>query len=255
VLFSAFLALPFPFIILLSVGIPILIVIPIVLLVRNSNVKAEDDEAFDGLVALFSFVGTAFALLLAFLIVNAQSDQAAAQKAVFAETSSLEALIKDTNAFAPAQSAEVKRLVLDYTEKMRRYEVDVTPAIGGDPQAAAAFGKILDLFSKLDDENPGDKVQVLLGEVQSLTELRNARVDIPSSRIDGVTTIICSALAALTVAIMALLPAPRRWVRWVQSLGVAIAVGLVMSLVFYIASDSYTRSAEDIQFERIEALM
>jgi hypothetical protein len=41
----------------------------------------------------------------------------------------------------------------------------------------------------------------------------------------------------------------------VQSLGVAIAVGLVMSLVFYIASDSYTRSAEDIQFERIAALM
>jgi hypothetical protein len=67
------------------------------------------------------------------------------------------------------------------------------------------------------------------------------------------TTLVCIVLALLTVLTMALLPAPsRRWIKWVQSLGVAISVGLVMSLVFYIASDDYTRKAEDEQIKRVE---
>ena len=49
---------------------------------------------------------------------------------------------------------------------------------------------------------------------------------------------------------MALLPAPRRGVKWVQKLAVAVAVavavGLVMSLVFYIASGGHqTRAVSD----------
>ena len=67
------------------------------------------------------------------------------------------------------------------------------------------------------------------------------------------TTLVCIILALLTVLTMALLPAPsRRWIKWVQSLGVAISVGLVMSLVFYIASDDYTRKVEDEQIKRVE---
>ena len=70
------------------------------------------------------------------------------------------------------------------------------------------------------------------------------------------TTLVCVVLALLTVLTMALLPAPsRRWIKWVQSLGVAISVGLVMSLVFYIASDDYTRTAEDDQIKRVEMAM
>ena len=67
------------------------------------------------------------------------------------------------------------------------------------------------------------------------------------------TTLICVILALLTVITMALLPAPsRRWIKWVQSLGVAVSVGIVMSLVFYIASDDYTRKTEDEQIRRVE---
>jgi uncharacterized membrane protein len=69
-----------------------------------------------------------------------------------------------------------------------------------------------------------------------------------------VTTVVCVVLALLTAVAMALLPAPRRRVKWVQSLGVAVAVGLVISLVFYIASDTYTKEAEDLQIQRIEAV-
>jgi type III secretory pathway component EscV len=67
------------------------------------------------------------------------------------------------------------------------------------------------------------------------------------------TTVVCVLLALLTAIVMALLPAPRRWVRWVQALGVAVAVGLVMSLVFYIASDAYTLDSENIQMARVAA--
>jgi hypothetical protein len=52
---------------------------------------------------------------------------------------------------------------------------------------------------------------------------------------------------------MSLLPPPSHaWIKWVQSIGVALAVGIVISLVFFIASDSYTNKAEDEQFVRVE---
>ena len=60
-------------------------------------------------------------------------------------------------------------------------------------------------------------------------------------------------LALLTILSVALLPATSAaWAKWVQSIGVAAAVGLVMSLVFYIASDSFTREAEEQQVTRVE---
>ena len=74
-----------------------------------------------------------------------------------------------------------------------------------------------------------------------------------SGSLDGMTTLICIVLALLTVLTMALLPTPsRRWIKWMQSVGVAVAVGLVMSLVFYIGSDDFTRKAESEQIKRVE---
>ena len=92
--------------------------------------------------------------------------------------------------------------------------------------------------------------------MRQLVEDREARVNSASGSLDSMTTLICVVLALLTVLTIALLPEPsRRWIKWVQSLGVAISVGLVMSLVFCIASDHYTRSAEDDQIKRIEMAM
>jgi len=249
---SAFLALPLPLIVLISVGIPVMVVIPIVHVVSNKHITADGDAGFEGLVALFGFVGTAFALLLAFIIVNVQGEQASAQGTLFDETSTLESVIKETRVFDPTVAPEVKGLVLDYLEKVRKYEIDVTPPIGGDPQAEAAFEKLLIRFDKLEKEAEGNEAQVVLDAIEQLTIDRDNRVDTPPGSLDLVTTVVCVVLALLTAVVMALLPAPRRWVKWVQSLGVAVAVGLVMSLVFYIASDGYTRGAEDQQIQRVE---
>jgi hypothetical protein len=252
---SAFLALPLPLIVLISVGIPVMVVIPIVRAVSNAHITADGDAGFEGLVALFGFVGTAFALLLAFIIVNVQSQQASAQSTLFSETSTLETVLKETKTFDPKLAPEIKQLVLGYLEEMRQHEVDATAPIGGDPRAEEAFSALLARFAQLEKDVIADEAAVVFDEVEKLVDLRNSRVDTPPGSLDSVTTAVCVVLALLTAIAMALLPAPRRWVKWVQSLGVAVAVGLVMSLVFYIASDTYTKEAEDQQIQRIEAVV
>jgi len=249
---ATFLALPLPLIVLICVLVPVAIVTPIVLTVSNAHVTSDTDAGYEGLVALFGFVGTAFALLLAFIIVNVQTEQSAAQTTLFSETSTMETMLKEVKAFDPKLHPEVKGLVLDYLELMRTNEIDVRPPIGGDPRAEEAFEKILTRLDKLEKDTPGGGAQAVLDEAGKLTDLRDTRVDQPSGSLDETTTVVCVVLALITATVMALLPAPRRWVKWVQSLGVAVAVGLVMSLVFYIASDSYTETAEDQQIKRIE---
>lgn len=189
----------------------------------------------------FGFVGTAFALLLAFIIVNVQTEQSAAQATLFSETSTMESMLQEVKAFNPKLTPEIKALVLDYLDVMRASEIDVSPPAGGDSRAEEAFEKILTRMDKLEKDNPGGEAQPVLDEAAKLADSRDARVDTPSGTLDETTTVVCIVLALITATVMALLPAPRRWVKWVQSLGVAVAVGLVMSLVFYIASDAYTR--------------
>ena len=249
---ASFLTLPFPLIALVCVLVPVVFVVPIVLKVSNSHVTADSDAGYEGLVALFGFVGTAFALLLAFIIVNVQTEQSAAQSTLFSETSTIETMLKEVKAFDPKLTPEIKGLVLDYLELMRTNEIDVRPPTGGDPRAEEAFEKILARLDKLEKETPAGEVRAVLDEAEKFTELRDTRVDLPSGTLDGVTTIVCVVLALITATVMALLPAPRRWVKWVQSMGVAVSVGLVLSLVFYIASDAYPESAEDKQIRRIE---
>lgn len=252
IVLASFLALPLPLIVLICVLVPVLVVTPIVLKVSNYHVTADSDAGYEGLVALFGFVGTAFALLLAFIIVNVQTEQTAAQSTLFSETSTMETMLKEVKAFDPKLTPEIKGLVLDYLELMRTDEIDVRPPAGGDPRAEAAFEKILARMDKLERDTPGGEAQAVLDEAEKLAGIRDERVDTPAGTLDETTTLICVVLALITAIVMALLPAPRRWVRWVQSLGVAAAVGLVLSLVFYIASDAYTESPEGQQIKRVE---
>ena len=257
---EAFLALPLWAIVLISIGVPVLIVIPVVRAIFNARIQAEGDDT-EGLVAVFGFIGTAFTLLLAFIIVNVWSDQVSAQNILFDETTTLESIIVETRSFDPALAPEIKGLVIEYLEDVRKYEIDVTPPSGGDPRAEEAFEALLDEFNTLEkdlesDDNKKAEAQIVLEEVKQLVDDRETRVNSASGSLDGITTLVCVVLALLTVLTMALLPAPsRRWIKWVQSLGVAISVGPVMSLVFYLASDHYPRTAEDEQIGRVELIL
>ena len=242
---------------LISIGVPVLLVIPVVKAIFNARIQAEGDDT-EGLVAVFGFIGTAFTLLLAFIIVNVWSDQVSAQNILFDETTTLESIIVETRAFDPKLAPVMKGLTVEYLENVRKYEIDTTAPAGGDPRAEEAFEKLLEEFNILEkdlesDDNKKAEAQIILEEVKQLVDDRENRVSSASGSLDAMTTLVCVVLALLTVLTMALLPAPsRRWIKWVQSLGVAISVGLVMSLVFYIASDDYTRKAEDEQIKRVE---
>lgn len=257
---EAFLAFPLWVIILICIGVPILIVIPVVRAIFNARIQAEGDDT-EGLVAVFGFIGTAFTLLLAFIIVNVWADQVSAQNILFVESTTLQSLVVETRYFDPEVAPEIKELVGQYLKDVRTYEIDMTPPVGGDPRAEEAFNAILDAFKRIKKDLSSDETKIaeartVLDEVKQLVNDREERVGRASGSLDGITTLVCVVLALLTVLTMALLPAPsRRWIKWVQSLGVALSVGLVMSLVFYIASDDYTRSAEDEHIKQVEMIL
>jgi hypothetical protein len=251
---ATFLGLPVGLIVLISLLVPVAIAVPITMKVSNAHVTSGEGFGYEGLISLFGFVGTAFALLLAFIIVNVQREQVSAQSNLFHETSTLESVLEETKEFDPGLVPEVKSMILDYLTVMRANEIAQTPAIGGDPQAEAAFTKILARFDKLAKGSPGDAANAVLAEANKLVEIRNLRVDAPAGSLDQTVTVIGVTLALITAAVMALLPAPRRWVKWVQSLGVAVSVGLVLSLVFYLASDGYTKKSEDLQIASVEQI-
>lgn len=70
--------------------------------------------------------------------------------------------------------------------------------------------------------------------------------------LDNTFTVILILLALLTVVSVALLLSTSNpWAKWTQTLGLALAVGLMLSLVFYIASDSFTSKGEEQQIERV----
>ena len=257
---EAFLAFPLWVIVLICVGFPVLIVIPVVRAIFNARIQAEGDDT-EGLVAVFGFIGTAFTLLLAFIIVNVWADQVSAQNILFDETTTLQSLIVETRYFDSELAPEITGLVGTYLESVRMYEIDVTPPVGGDLRTEEAFAAIIEAFKRvnkdlMNDEAKKAEARTVLDELKQLVNDRETRVGRASGSLDGITTLVCVVLALLTVLTMALLPAPsRRWIKWVQSLGVAVSVGLVMSLVFYIASDDYTRTVEDEQIRRVESIL
>ena len=256
---EGFLALPIWLIVLICVGVPVVIVIPIVRAVLNSRIQTQFDDT-EGIVAVFGFIGTAFTLLLAFIIVNVWSDQVSSQNILFDEISTLESIVVETRSFYPKLLPTVKGLTIEYLENVRKYEIDTTAPAGGDPRADIAFKELLEVVKievqdlKSDDETQAE-AQIILEEMKQLVHDRENTIsrNSASGSLDGMTTLVCIVLALLTVLAMALLPTPsRRWIKWMQSVGVAVAVGLVMSLVFYIASDDFTRKAESEQIKRVE---
>lgn len=256
---EGFLALPVWLIVLISISVPLVIVIPVVNLILNGRLRPEGDDT-EGLVAVFGFVGTAFALLLAFVIVNVWSDQVAAEETLYKETATLKFVIEEAQSFDPKLAPIMKGLTLNYLDAVSKYEVDKPLPTGGDPRAEAAFRKIIDAFKFLKQSLEGNddlasEAAVVVDQAKQVIFNRADRVSRASSSLDTMTTLICVILALLTVLTMALLPAPsRRWVKWVQSLVVATAVGLVMSLVFYISSTAFVQKVEHEQIDLLEKL-
>lgn len=252
-----FLGLPSYLIIALSVLAPVLFAVPIVRLVTKKRIDTRDDDN-TVLAPTIAFIGTAFTLLLAFVIVNIWSDQVAKQDVLFKEMTTIENILIEVKIIDPTLAPQLKDKVLEYMDDVVKYEIDQKPPIGGDKVTEETFEQVLVMIDQLErklsaDPTTAAEAQSFFEETREWITDREMRVNKASGELDPTFTLILVFLALLTVMSVALLPASSAlWAKWTQTIGVATAVGLVMGLVFYIASDSFTKGAEEEQILRIE---
>jgi hypothetical protein len=254
---ESFLTLSPALIISICVLVPIVFAGIITALILKKKIKSSEDDS-TVLSPLVGFTGTAFTLLLAFVIVNVWSDQVAKQDVLFAEMTTIENILIESKVIDPVFAPKLKEKVLEYMDDVVRYEIDQKPPVGGDAKTEATFEEALVLIDKLEKELSSDptkaaEAQSFFEETREWIQDRELRVNKSNAELDTTFTFILIFLALLTVLSVALLPSTTlAWAKWTQSLGTATAVGLVMSLVFYIASDSFTKEAEEQQVIRIE---
>jgi len=254
---ESFLTLSPALIISICVLVPIVFAGIITALILKKKIKSSEDDS-TVLSPLVGFTGTAFTLLLAFVIVNVWSDQVAKQDVLFAEMTTIENILIESKVIDPVFAPKLKEKVLEYMDDVVKYEIDQKPPVGGDAKTEATFEEALVLIDKLEKELSSDptkaaEAQSFFEETREWIQDRELRVNKSNAELDTTFTFILIFLALLTVLSVALLPSTTlAWAKWTQSLGTATAVGLVMSLVFYIASDSFTKEAEEQQVIRIE---
>ena len=240
-----------------SVLLPVFATAPLVIGILSHTIPSSADDA-TVLSPTISFVGTSFSLLLAFVTVTVWSDQTERQKILFAEMTAIEDILVESKMLAPGAAPHLKTSALKYLDVMRANEINDQAPSGGDPATERAFEETLLLLQEMSRAIGADparqaQAQGFFDETREWIRAREERVNTPAAALDGPITGVLLALALLTVVLVALLPATSTaWAKWVQSLGVAVAVGLTLSLVFYLSSDSFTRDGVDQQITRVQ---
>jgi len=253
---DTFLGFPTWLIIGICVLVPVVVCLIIVPLVISGKYKtqAEDDSVIGPSAA---FLGTAFTLLLAFVIVNVWSAESAREEALFREFSQVEDIMLEVSVIDPAMEKEFHDSLQTYVNSLIAKEIEVSPPIGGDDETNNAFQDFLKVVDKSQVELSADKTKAteangLFTEVQQLISERQTRVNSGGAHLDVIFVAIMALLGLMTVILVSLLPATSsKKSKWVQSLSVAITTGLIMSMVFYISSVGYSHRAEQGQIERI----
>lgn len=173
------------------------------------------------------------------------------------EVTTLEAILVESRTIYPEGQETFKAVVLDHLDAVVAHEVNERPGVGGSPIAEEKFTAVLAMVEAGEailQANPLKAAEAasFFEEASELIKAREVRVNQVSAELDHTIVLILITLALLTVASVALLPSTGTlWAKWVASLGVAVSVGLLMSLVFYIASDEFTRSAEEQQVLKV----
>ena len=253
---DTFLGFPTWLIIGICVLVPVVVCLIIVPLVISGKYKtqAEDDSVIGPSAA---FLGTAFTLLLAFVIVNVWSAESAREEALFREFSQVEDIMLEVSVIDPAMEKEFHDSLQTYVNSLIAKEIEVSPPIGGDDETNNAFQDFLKVVDKSQVELSADKTKAteangLFTEVQQLISERQTRVNSGGAHLDVIFVAIMALLGLMTVILVSLLPTTSsKKSKWVQSLSVAITTGLIMSMVFYISSVGYSHRAEQGQIERI----
>jgi len=252
-----FLGFPTWLIIGICVLVPVGVCFIIVPSVINGKYKTQpEDDSVMGPSA--AFLGTAFTLLLAFVIVNVWSAESAREEALFREFSQVEDVMLEVSVIDPGMQEQFRASLQTYVDSLITLEIDVAAPTGGAPETNTAFRDFLKVADKSQVALSSDKTKAteangLFTEVQQLISERQTRVNSGGAHLDVIFVAIMALLGLMTVILVSLLPVTSsKKSKWIQSLSVAIATGLIMSLVFYISSAAYSHRAEQGQVDRIQ---
>jgi hypothetical protein len=254
---ESFLSLSPSAILAICLIVPNLVAAPFVIAILKRSITTSEGDA-TMLGPTVGFVGTSFSLLLAFVMVTVWTDQTAGESVLFNELATIENILVVSHVAAPERSAALKNAATKYVELMRAREVDETAPIGGDPEAERAFESTARILIELQRSLAADPqrqaaAQSFFDQTREWTEEREQRVNKPSGQLDEIMTVVLIVLALFTIIAFALLPATTTaWAKWTQTVGVTMTIGLGMFLVFYISSESFTRTAEDQQLRRVQ---
>ena len=210
---------------------------------------------------MFSFLSTAFTLLLAFIIVNVWTEQVNklqifGNEVLFLEESVLTVKLVDAEAVV-----EYKQHVTEYLDMVNKYELQQILPMGGAPQANEKFKELEAMvdaeYAKIAKRlDAAGVAAVFFAETESFFSAREEHVNHAPLELDVIFTGILLVLGLLTVLCVLLMPATSAlWLKYAQSLSVAVAVGLMLGLILYVASNSFTALPEERQLARIEAVI
>ena len=210
---------------------------------------------------MFSFLCYAFTLLLAFIMINVWSEQVNkmqtfGNEVLFIEESVLAVKLMDAEA-----GVEYKQHVIEYLDMVEKYELEQIPPVGGAPQANEKFEELEAMVNAEEAkmaERPdaAGEAAVFFDETESFFNAREERVNHAPLELDVIFAGILVVLGLLTVLCVLLMPATSApWLKYAQSLSVAVPVGLMLGLILYVASNSFTALPEERQLARIEAVI
>ena len=203
------------------------------------------------------FLGTAFTVLLAFVIVNVWTGVSDRETALYDEFANVNTFVLEVQAIDPDAKAEFVSTLDTYLRTVIDTEIDKKAPVGGAPQANEAFDAVLALIDREEAELTADatksgEIGGVFTEAQNLAEAREKRIATTGPEVGGVFAWIILLLGWMTVLAVAILPSTStRKSKWLTVLSVSVAVGLLTSLLFCLSSSEYISSTESAQVDRI----
>ena len=210
---------------------------------------------------LLNFLCYAFTLLLAFIMINVWSEQVNKMQTFGNEVLFLEESVLTVKLMDAEAVVEYKQHVIEYLDMVEKYELEQIPPVGGAPQANEKFEELEAMVNAEEAkmaERPdaAGEAAVFFAETESFFNAREERVNHAPLELDVIFAGILVVLGLLTVLCVLLMPATSAlWLKYAQSLSVAVAVGLMLGLILYVASNSFTALPEERQLARIEAVI
>lgn len=201
--------------------------------------RPRDDRRDDNvLTAAIRFVGGAFALLAAFVIVSLATQASTARSAVRAEAAAADAFAREAGRLPEPHGPALRRAVEAYLDEVITDEWPLMREPGRSfDHADDEMDHLFDtLFAPTLAPPPGEYDSRYELAVTSLDRLGERRVQRLLTARDPLSPVLWTALlvsAATMLVVSAVYPAgPRRALKWVQVLSIGTVIAIVLFVVF-----------------------